>query len=49
MARLLLKTIIFQVDSSSEAEEMNEDATPRKKMKLMYSKSRMKSPSKGSE
>lgn len=36
------------MDSSSEAEEMNEDATPRKKMKLMYSKSRRKSPSKGS-
>ncbi len=33
----------MQVDSSSEAEELHEDQTPRKKLKLMCSKPRIKS------
>lgn len=38
---------VLQVDSSSELDEIHEEATPRKKMKLMYSRSRNKSPCKG--
>lgn len=35
----------FQVDSSSEADDIHE-GTPRKKMKLMFSKSKIKFPCK---